>query len=184
MNSDDSQTAKNKKTLPEWISSAFSKSLTAGFQTFFVPFLIVILISLISFVLYLNQTYIQIRISIPAYRWGIASILAVLIVYANNKNIRKLYAVLKWKEFEGFFWKKTLKAVLVGPVCIKCKSFIVQQKDSYQQQMKIAYSVTQGVKSEYVFRCSNPNCRSTPLIKHYNIETLIANAGREFLESE
>ena len=152
-NADDQKNSKSK-ILPRWLNGSINDSIKAVL----VPVLTVLILGLISFLLLLNQTYINISITIPAYRWGFGFVVAIIIVYLLNPKIKQVHRILNFQEVFGLIWKLNWHNKLSGPFCPKCKSHVIQEKGFFQTQMAGAFGITQGIKRQYSYKCSNLTC--------------------------
>ncbi|PWH13755.1 MAG: hypothetical protein DDG60_09845 [Anaerolineae bacterium] len=121
-----------------------------------LPILTAVILVLLGFWIYLNQVYIQIQISIPAFQWALAFLISILVVASNKQRIAKFLFGLKTHSFEGVLWKFKAGS-LVGPLCPRCRAFVVSTEDRKHN----AFGMLEGASKSYTYLCSNPNCGFT-----------------------
>lgn len=140
------------KQLSSFVAHLFGEAL----KPIILPILTSVILVLLGFWIYLNQVYIQIQISIPAFQWALAFLISIMVVAFNKQRIAKFLFGLKTHSFEGVFWK--FKAGnLVGPLCPRCKAFVVSTEDRKNN----AFGMLEGAPKSYTYVCSNPNCAFT-----------------------
>lgn len=179
----------NKETKPRfaggnWIKSILLNIAKEASITFVIPILTAVIIALLSLLFYINQIYIRINFTIPAYRWGAGFAISILIVYLTRKHIKEAFLILKWHESQGFLWRVNKKHEITGPYCPKCKELVVQLKDNYRTQMVNAFGVMQGFTVSYPYKCANPNCNSSLIKLDISIEQLLLHAKKNILPDD
>lgn len=145
----------NKRQAPGWLKDGLSASFSDGLKLVLVPIIAVTVLGLLSFLFYLNQVYINIQISVPAYLWGVSFLIAMLVVYWNKPQIDRFLFQIKIHPFQGFLWKINRQRRVVGPLCPKCKSYVVESANKKGN----AFGMMDGKEKRFDYHCSNPDCK-------------------------
>lgn len=175
--SDSSQKEEPSK-LPEWLRKGFNDAFSDTLKAILIPVFTVLSCALIGWLLYLNSVVFKIEFEVPAYLWAISVLISMLIVYFNKTRIDRFLRQIKVHEVCGVAWRVNRLRQVIGPLCPKCKSFLVQAKESYHQQVGIAFGMMQGAERLYEYRCSNTRCTFMHESK-FSFEQLIENAQAE-----
>jgi hypothetical protein len=164
--------------LPEWVKKGVNDAFSDTLKTALLPVLIVLSCALASSLLYLNSVVFKIEFEIPAYLWATSVLISILIFYFNKTKIDRFLRQIKVHQLYGVAWRINRARQVVGPLCPKCKSFLIQTVEHYHQQLGIAFGMMQGVERLYAYCCSNTRCLFTHESK-LSLEQLIERAQVE-----
>ncbi|HAW52081.1 MAG TPA: hypothetical protein DCX54_07120 [Flavobacteriales bacterium] len=179
MTKDDDTKTQESRT-PKWLQDGISGAFSDTIKAILLPFLLVTILAGLGFIFYLNSIYIHFSIDIPAYQIGIGFAIATIIVYFNQKYIRKMFRRYKWRSAHGFLWKNNNRDELSGPYCPICKAHVVEVKTSYEKQIEDGFKIMQGGKTKHIFKCSNPRCTSEERQLDFDLQTLIQKVFNEY----